>query len=188
MREISGEYRLKHMDEFVDELTREQIMFDIVLPRLPKREVLQDQGLLEEKISPLETELQRLMEEELEAGKTLVGPAQVVQQESADSDSKESQEGQEAKKKHKKDRQRSRSRSKEHKDKKKKHKRKSSADSANSEDERKKKNKKKLKKLLKEERKRQDREKGEVAVAPPKETDDEYWSRLRREQGMNSGA
>lgn len=181
LREISGEYRLKHMDEFVDDLVREQIMFDIVLPRLPKREVLQDQGLLEEKISPLETELQRLMEQEIEEGRNPGMTLETVDN-GVKSDAKETDPEDEAPKKAKKTRERSRSKSKEHKDKKKKHKRDSSSSSSDSEKERKKKSKKKLKKLLKEERKRQEREK--ERTAGPKETEEEHWLRLRREQGL----
>lgn len=34
------------MDEFADNLLREETYFDIVLPHLPKRWILEEQGLL----------------------------------------------------------------------------------------------------------------------------------------------
>ncbi|PAV23322.1 pre-mRNA-splicing factor 38A [Pyrrhoderma noxium] len=39
-----GGYSLTYMDEFVDQLLREERVCDIILPRLPKREVLEENG------------------------------------------------------------------------------------------------------------------------------------------------
>ena len=63
------------MDEFVDELLHSDHSCDTILPRLTKRYLLEDQGLIEPRISPLEEELddwgdediQPLEEEEEEA-------------------------------------------------------------------------------------------------------------------------
>ena len=45
------------MDEFVDELLQSEHSCDTILPRLTKRYILEDQGLLEPRISPLEEDL-----------------------------------------------------------------------------------------------------------------------------------
>jgi pre-mRNA-splicing factor 38A len=36
-----------HMDEFIDKLLREDIFCEVTLPRIPKREVLEKEGILE---------------------------------------------------------------------------------------------------------------------------------------------
>ena len=54
------------MDEFIDSLLREERVCDTILPRIPKRFVLEDNGQLEEKINFLQDELEEL--EELENG------------------------------------------------------------------------------------------------------------------------
>ncbi|KAF9928206.1 hypothetical protein FBU30_002549 [Linnemannia zychae] len=46
-----GGYSLIHMDEFIDDLLREERVCDVVLPRLTKRYVLEDAGELDPRIS-----------------------------------------------------------------------------------------------------------------------------------------
>ena len=46
-------YRMVYMDEFVDNLLNDEIVFGITLPHLPKRYLVEEQGLLEERESPL---------------------------------------------------------------------------------------------------------------------------------------
>ena len=53
------EYSIIHMDEFVDTLIREEECFAIMLPRIPKRYVLEEQGVLEPRVSALEIDLQQ---------------------------------------------------------------------------------------------------------------------------------
>ncbi|KAG0283668.1 hypothetical protein BGZ96_011947 [Linnemannia gamsii] len=59
-------YSIVHMDEFIDELLREERVCDVVLPRLTKRFVLEDAGELDPRISMLE-ELEMELEEERKA-------------------------------------------------------------------------------------------------------------------------
>ena len=57
VRNHDGKFEAKYMDEFVDDLINEELYMDVVLPRLTKREILEDEGKLEERVSPLEEEL-----------------------------------------------------------------------------------------------------------------------------------
>ncbi|CAG7835406.1 unnamed protein product [Allacma fusca] len=50
----SGVYELVYMDEFVDELLREERSCDVILPRIQKRQVLEEMNELQPRISPLE--------------------------------------------------------------------------------------------------------------------------------------
>ncbi|KAG0074829.1 hypothetical protein BGZ90_010422 [Linnemannia elongata] len=59
-------YSIIHMDEFIDELLREERVCDVVLPRLTKRYVLEDTGELNPRISALE-EAEMELEQEREA-------------------------------------------------------------------------------------------------------------------------
>ncbi|KAF9544049.1 hypothetical protein EC957_012435 [Mortierella hygrophila] len=59
-------YSIIHMDEFIDELLREERVCDVVLPRLTKRYVLEDTGELNPRISALE-EVEMELEQEREA-------------------------------------------------------------------------------------------------------------------------
>jgi pre-mRNA-splicing factor 38A len=43
-----------HVDQFVDELLREDRVCDVILPRLMARKTLEDMGVLEPRVSPLE--------------------------------------------------------------------------------------------------------------------------------------
>jgi pre-mRNA-splicing factor 38A len=56
-----NEWKLVHMDEFVDELLTKSIVCGIALPRLPGRDVLQDAGYLDD--GPRPTALQNNLEE-----------------------------------------------------------------------------------------------------------------------------
>ncbi|OBZ75788.1 Pre-mRNA-splicing factor 38A [Grifola frondosa] len=59
-----GGYSLTHMDEFVDSLLREERVCDIILPRITKREVLEDTG----EIGPRKSRLLDAMEGKSEHG------------------------------------------------------------------------------------------------------------------------
>jgi pre-mRNA-splicing factor 38A len=52
-----GYFELVHMDEFIDELLREERLCDVILPRIQKRHVLEENNELEPKISALEDDL-----------------------------------------------------------------------------------------------------------------------------------
>ncbi|KAJ4448090.1 U4/U6-U5 snRNP complex subunit prp38 [Periplaneta americana] len=52
-----GQFELIHMDEFIDELLREERLCDVILPRIQKRHVLEENNELEPKISALEDDL-----------------------------------------------------------------------------------------------------------------------------------
>ncbi|XP_032822193.1 pre-mRNA-splicing factor 38A [Petromyzon marinus] len=53
----SGEFEMIHVDEFIDELLREERVCDIILPRLQKRFVLEVVEELEVRVSALEEDL-----------------------------------------------------------------------------------------------------------------------------------
>ncbi|TRY59215.1 hypothetical protein DNTS_014613 [Danionella cerebrum] len=53
----NGEFELMHVDEFIDELLHAERMCDIILPRLQKRQVLEEAELLDPRISALEEDL-----------------------------------------------------------------------------------------------------------------------------------
>ncbi|KAF9908845.1 hypothetical protein EC991_009364 [Linnemannia zychae] len=67
-------YSIIHMDEFIDELLREERVCDVVLPRLTKRYVLEDAGELDPRISTLE-KLEMELEEERKAEEAAALPA-----------------------------------------------------------------------------------------------------------------
>lgn len=52
-----AKYDMIHMDELIDEMLHEKAMFDITLPVLQKRQVLEENNELEPRISPLEIDL-----------------------------------------------------------------------------------------------------------------------------------
>ncbi|XP_008546638.1 pre-mRNA-splicing factor 38 [Microplitis demolitor] len=52
-----GIYEIIHMDEFIDNLLREERSCDIILPRIQKRHVLEESNELEAKISALEDDI-----------------------------------------------------------------------------------------------------------------------------------
>ncbi|PAA52851.1 hypothetical protein BOX15_Mlig028991g1 [Macrostomum lignano] len=53
-----GAFSIIHMDEFVDELLREERSCDVILPRLQKRQVLEEENELDPRVSLLDEELQ----------------------------------------------------------------------------------------------------------------------------------
>ncbi|ORY38564.1 PRP38-domain-containing protein [Rhizoclosmatium globosum] len=69
MRDAQGNYYLSYMDEFADTLLRSDRVCEIILPRITKRSVLVEAKDLEERVSPLEEELDLMMEEEDEEDK-----------------------------------------------------------------------------------------------------------------------
>lgn len=52
-----GHYEIVHMDEFIDELLREERVCDVILPRIQKRHVLEENGDLDPKVSLLDDDL-----------------------------------------------------------------------------------------------------------------------------------
>ncbi|XP_060933947.1 pre-mRNA-splicing factor 38A isoform X3 [Limanda limanda] len=53
----NGEFELMHVDEFIDELLHAERMCDIILPRLQRRQVLEEAEMLDPRISALEEDL-----------------------------------------------------------------------------------------------------------------------------------
>ncbi|CAF1111616.1 unnamed protein product [Didymodactylos carnosus] len=53
----SGKYELVHVDEFIDELLREERVLDVQLPRLQKRSVLEENNQIEPRISVLDEDV-----------------------------------------------------------------------------------------------------------------------------------
>ena len=53
----NAKYELLHMDELIDEMLHADRLFDITLPRLQKRQVLEENNELEPRVSPLEVDL-----------------------------------------------------------------------------------------------------------------------------------
>jgi hypothetical protein len=47
----SGKYEIMHMDELIDRLLREEHFCDVTLPRILKREALEEEGELEAYVS-----------------------------------------------------------------------------------------------------------------------------------------
>jgi len=59
-KSTDGAFALLHMDEFIDELLREERVCDIILPRIQKRHVLEETEQLEARKSALEDDLDDL--------------------------------------------------------------------------------------------------------------------------------
>ncbi|KAG8327346.1 pre-mRNA-splicing factor 38A [Homalodisca vitripennis] len=57
-----GQFELVHMDEFIDELLTEERVCDVILPRIQKRHVLEENNEIETKISALDDDLEDGME------------------------------------------------------------------------------------------------------------------------------
>ncbi|KAI9015101.1 PRP38 family-domain-containing protein [Gaertneriomyces semiglobifer] len=57
-RDLSGTFSVTFMDEFVDELLRSDRVCDTILPRIAKRHILEENGDLEPRVSPLEEDLE----------------------------------------------------------------------------------------------------------------------------------
>jgi pre-mRNA-splicing factor 38A len=60
----AGHYEIVHMDEFIDELLREERVCDVILPRIQKRPVLEENGDLDPKVSLLDDDLDEEMPSE----------------------------------------------------------------------------------------------------------------------------
>lgn len=54
----AGNYEIIHMDEFIDQLLREDRVCDVILPRIQKRHVLEDNNELEPRVSALDDDLE----------------------------------------------------------------------------------------------------------------------------------
>lgn len=54
---------MSFMDVYADDLLKKEILLDVVLPRITLRNVLEELGKLEPRISPLEEELDDIMRE-----------------------------------------------------------------------------------------------------------------------------
>ncbi|KAK4883780.1 hypothetical protein RN001_000051 [Aquatica leii] len=61
-----SQFELVHMDEFIDELLRDERVCDVILPRIQKRHVLEENNEIEAKVSALEDDLDEDMELEEE--------------------------------------------------------------------------------------------------------------------------
>ncbi|XP_067002560.2 pre-mRNA-splicing factor 38A [Anabrus simplex] len=57
-----GKFELVYMDEFIDELLREERCCDVILPRIQKRHVLEENNEIEAKISALDDDLEEGVE------------------------------------------------------------------------------------------------------------------------------
>lgn len=53
----AGNYEIIHMDEFIDQLLREDRVCDIIMPRIQKRCILEENNELEPKVSALDDDL-----------------------------------------------------------------------------------------------------------------------------------
>uniref|UniRef100_A0A914XRH9 Pre-mRNA-splicing factor 38 n=1 Tax=Plectus sambesii TaxID=2011161 RepID=A0A914XRH9_9BILA len=62
-----GRFELLHMDEFIDQLLREERLCDIQLPRLQKRQALEEVADLQPYVSALEGDLDNMSSSESEA-------------------------------------------------------------------------------------------------------------------------
>ncbi|KAJ3353706.1 hypothetical protein HDU83_006423 [Entophlyctis luteolus] len=61
MRDPQGNFFLSYMDEFADNLLRQDRVCEVILPRITKRSVLVEAKDLEERVSPLEDDLDLLI-------------------------------------------------------------------------------------------------------------------------------
>ncbi|CAH2239671.1 jg12447 [Pararge aegeria aegeria] len=52
-----GQFEIIHMDEYIDELLREERLCDVILPRIQKRHILEENNELEQKVSALDDDL-----------------------------------------------------------------------------------------------------------------------------------
>lgn len=59
IRHLNGSYGIMYLDEFADHLLREETLFGLALPRIPKRQHLEDSGQLGPRRSVLEAELEQ---------------------------------------------------------------------------------------------------------------------------------
>lgn len=64
IRNRQGGYELSHIDEFIDQLLREERMCDVILPRIQRRDVHEEGGELEPRVSALDDDLDDLPPDE----------------------------------------------------------------------------------------------------------------------------
>ncbi|CAL1531147.1 unnamed protein product [Lymnaea stagnalis] len=62
----NGAFHIVHMDEYIDELLREERICDIILPRIQKRSVLEETNILEPRVSAIEEDVDEVESEEEE--------------------------------------------------------------------------------------------------------------------------
>ncbi|XP_077981399.1 pre-mRNA-splicing factor 38A-like [Glandiceps talaboti] len=72
-----GVFELSHVDEYMDELLREERSCDVILPRLQKRQVLEETNQIEQRVSALEEDLEDIeeSEDEVEIEETKLSPS-----------------------------------------------------------------------------------------------------------------
>jgi len=70
----SSQFEIVHMDEFIDELLREERVCDVILPRVQKRHVLEENNEIDAKVSALEDDLDEDVELEDESKYLLDAP------------------------------------------------------------------------------------------------------------------
>lgn len=58
----AGQFEVVHMDEFIDDLLREERVCDVILPRIQKRSILEENGDLDPKVSLLDDDLDQDVE------------------------------------------------------------------------------------------------------------------------------
>jgi len=56
MQSRDGKFALSHMDEFIDDLLREERVNDVILPRIQKRHILEEANEIEPRVSLLEAD------------------------------------------------------------------------------------------------------------------------------------
>ena len=56
IQDRDGKFRLSHMDEFIDELLREERSCDVIMPRIQKRYILEEANEIEPRVSLLEAD------------------------------------------------------------------------------------------------------------------------------------
>jgi pre-mRNA-splicing factor 38A len=103
-----GIYEVVHMDEFIDELLREERVCDVILPRIQKRQVLEESGDLEPKVSLLDLDLDEDVEMSSEDEESAI-PNKLK---SSDKHEKESKSEKDSRRRRSRTRSRSKSRSK----------------------------------------------------------------------------
>jgi pre-mRNA-splicing factor 38A len=64
VRRPDGSFALSHIDEIIDEMLRQDHLFNIAMPRLPQRKVLEETGQLGPKESVLQGEFDKIVQEQ----------------------------------------------------------------------------------------------------------------------------
>lgn len=64
-RNQQGQFEMSFMDIFADDLLKKEILLDVVLPRITLRNILEELGKLEPRVSLLEEELDDMMQEQM---------------------------------------------------------------------------------------------------------------------------